>query len=78
MAGGDWERYDQKFREAMAVLPRQLKWQRRQYDLWDDCMRRRSEHKKTAPVNKTNNPNKFFPTRPGFCYAFQRFGKCER
>ena len=83
LAGGDWERYDIKFRSAMAVLPKQLKWQHRQYDLWDDCMRRKVEGKKPAPYNKPNT-SQFFPSKSGassqsgVCNAFQKYNRCSR
>ena len=80
-AGGDWERYDTKFRNAMTYLPKQMKWQRRQYDLWDDCMRKgKAEQKKSVqPSTKGASNAKIFPAKTGYCYAFQRGGgKCDR
>ena len=77
-AGGDWERYDSKFRAAMTYLPKQMKWQHRQYDLWDDCMRRgKVDTKKPGHVQVKNNNPKFFPGSR-VCYLFQRTGKCHR
>ena len=82
LAGGDWERYDTKFRSALAVLPKQIKWQHRQYDLWDDCMRR-PESKKPTPAHKPNT-SRFVPSKAGtshaagVCYSFQNYNKCDR
>ena len=83
LAGGDWERYDTKFRTAMAVLPKkEIQWERRQFDLLDDCIRRR-EHEAKKPGQSSSskgNSSRFFQggKAKGFCFVFQKYGKCDK
>ena len=80
-AGGDWEKYDTKFRRAIAFLPEQVEWQRRQYDLWDDCMRcsktvgpRKSNSIQTGAGSSRDN-SKYSQGSVRYCYSFQN-NKC--
>ena len=85
-AGGDWEAYDIKFRRALSYLPNQVKWYKRQCDLWDDCMRRgrqAGQRKGGAPgpskgKEDPNSGAKFFQgRRTNYCYRFQNKNKCD-